>query len=352
MWENSWRMTVAQLRAANPARQLLLKAVALSLAIHLAAFGGWKWGRTHIRWKPLAFPSWLQILPHDAHSAMARKLSQVQHPPQPPPLIYVDVDPALAAPQPPANPKFYSTQNSLAANPEIRIRSDQPQISGTQEHVVQTVAPGARSVPLQPSPPVERSPESPTPETKETAASQALPKPAFTIGEQVEAKPSPRAQEKAGTADSDNGTGAVTEPKRERPRTLADAREQAGAPGARMRQAGGVNRIMADSSVDAMRTVYGDYDRDFIDAVQQRWNELLKGRQDETAGKVVLEFNLHPDGRVTDMKMQFTDVSDPLLSFICQQAVLDPARYKPWPAEMRRMISDPRQIRFTFYYSN
>ena len=33
------------IQSRNPAEQLLLKAVALSLAIHLAAFGGWTWGR-------------------------------------------------------------------------------------------------------------------------------------------------------------------------------------------------------------------------------------------------------------------------------------------------------------------
>jgi len=345
-------MTAAQFRATNPARQLLLKAVAFSLAIHLAAFGGWKWGRTHIRWKPVALPAWLQLLPHDTHSTILRSLAQVQLPPQPAtPIYYVDVNPALATPEPPTTPKFYSTMNSLAANPEIKVRAEQPQINGTQDKVVQTVAPGSRSVPLQPSPPVEKTTEPPRTETKETAASKAMPKPAYTIGDMAEAKPAPKTQEKKGTSDTDNGTDSATEPARARPRTLREARDQSGAPGARMRQTGGVNRLEAESSVDAVRTVYGDYDRDFIDAVQERWFELLKGRQDEVAGKVVLEFNLHPDGRVSDMKMQFSDVGE-LLSFICQQAVLDPALYKPWPAEMRRMISDPRQIRFTFYYSN
>jgi len=342
-------MTVTQFRAANPAEQLLLKAVALSLVIHLAAFGGWKWGRAHIRWKPLALPAWLQVVPHNMHPNIVGKLPLVQHS-QLPPEVYVDVEPALATPQPPANPKFYSTMNSVAANPEIKVRSDQPQISGTQEQVVKTVAPGSRFVPLQPSPPVEKTAQPSPTETKETAASAALPKPAYTIGDLAEAKPALKAQEKPGTSDTDNGTGAVAEPAHARPRTLRDAQAQLGAPGARSRQTGGVNHIEPSSSVDAMRTVYGDYDRDFIDAVQERWYELLKDRQDEVAGKVVLEFNLHPDGRVSDMKMQFSDVSE-LLSFICQQAVLDPALYKPWPAEMRRMISDPRPIRFTFYYS-
>jgi hypothetical protein len=77
---------------------------------------------------------------------------------------------------------------------------------------------------------------------------------------------------------------------------------------------------------------------------------LLKNREDDVAGKVVLEFNLHSDGRISDMKREYSDVNE-LLSLICQQAVLDPALYKPWPPQMMAVIKDPRQIRFTFYYS-
>ena len=344
-------MTGPQIRAFNSAEQLLLKAAAVSLAIHLAAFGGWRWGRTHLRWKPLALPAWLQVMPHNLTSPILRNLIQVQPHPQQQPLIYVEVDPALAVPKPPENAKFYSVENTVAANPEKKLPSELPQISGTQDNVVKTVAPGLRSAPLQPSPLVERTAEPSTTAVKETAESRAMPKPAYTIGDTVEAKPAPQAQEKKGTSDTDHGTSAAAEASHERPRNLADARDQAGAPGARMRQPGGVNHLEAQSSVNAMRTVYGDYDRDFIDAEQARWYELLKGRQDEAAGKVVLEFNLHADGRISDMKMPFSDVNE-LLSFICQQAVLDPALYKPWPAKMRGVIADPRQIRFTFFYSN
>ncbi|MGA2540248.1 MAG: hypothetical protein ABSG78_01665 [Verrucomicrobiota bacterium] len=340
-------MTVAQSRGANAAGQLLLKAVAISVAIHLGAFGAWKWGQTHILWKGLPVPAWLQLTPPKLHATPARPLRAVQ-PPRPPPLLYVDVDPALAAAQPPANPKFYSTADTVAANPEKKVPSDEPQITGTQDKVMKTVAPGARSVPLQPSPPAEAKAET---AEKESAESKALSKPSYTAGGLADAKPAQKMEERKGISESDNGTEAATEPKHERPRTLAQARERQGAPGERMRQEGGANRVAMDPAVDAVRTVYGDYDRDFIDAVQQRWFELLRERQDTVAGRVVLEFNLHANGRISDMKMQFSDVNE-LLTLICQQAVQDPAPYKEWPREMRREITDPRQIRFTFYYSN
>ncbi len=340
-------MTVAQPRGANAAGQLLLKAVALSLAIHLGAFGAWKWGQTHITWKGLAMPAWLQLTPHKLQANPARPPRAAQAP-QPPPLLYVDVDPALAAAKPPENPKFYSTADTVAANPEKKVPADQPQINGTQDKVMQTVAPGARSVPLQPSPPPEPKAET---AAKENAESKAMPKPSDTPGGLADAKPAEKMNESKGTAALDNGAAAATEPKQERPHTLAQAREQTGAPNPRMRLEGGANHVALDSSVDAVRTVYGDYDRDFIDAVQARWFELLRDRQDSVAGRVELEFNLHADGRISEMKMQFSDVNE-LLTLICQQAVQDPAPYKRWPAKMLAVIKDPRQVRFTFYYSN
>ena len=341
-------MTMGQSRYADAARQLLLKAVGVSLAFHLAVFGAWKWGQTHILWQGLSMPTWLQLTPPKPHPIPPLQLARmVQATQTPPPLLYVDVDPALAAPKPPEHPKFYSTADTVAANPEIKVPSDQPQITGTQDKVMKTVAPGARSVPLQPSPPEPKTETA----AKENAESKALPKPSYTPGGLVDAKPADKMIESKGTAASDNGTATAAAPPHERPRTLAQARERSGAPGPRMQQQGGVNHIEADSSNDAMKTVYGEYDREFVDAVEQRWFELLKNRQDNVAGRVVLEFNLHADGRITDMKMQFTDVND-LLSLLCQQAVQDPAPYKKWPPEMRREIPDPRQVRFTFYYWN
>ena len=76
----------------------------------------------------------------------------------------------------------------------------------------------------------------------------------------------------------------------------------------------------AEPAVDAVRTVYGDYDRDFIDAVESRWFELLKDRRND-AGMVKVEFNLHANGRITDMKLLSSDV-DELQSLFCEQAVL------------------------------
>ena len=40
-----------------------------------------------------------------------------------------------------------------------------------------------------------------------------------------------------------------------------------------------------------------------------------------------------------------------LLAYLCQRAILDPAPYEAWPAEMRRIVdAEYREVRFTFYY--
>ena len=65
---------------------------------------------------------------------------------------------------------------------------------------------------------------------------------------------------------------------------------------------------------------------------------------------MVLEFRLHSDGRVSELKVLETEVGD-VLALYCQKAISDPSPYAPWPNEMRRMIAkDYRLITFTFYY--
>ena len=131
----------------------------------------------------------------------------------------------------------------------------------------------------------------------------------------------------------------------------AEAMAQHGMLGEKSRQDGGVKRLRMDSSLDAMKTSYGDYDREFIDAVRTRWYQLLEGRSSEGSGKVVVSFRMLPDGRITDLNMVRNEMSD-LLGLICQQAIFDPAPYRPWPEEMRRDIAkEYRDITFTFYYS-
>jgi hypothetical protein len=118
-----------------------------------------------------------------------------------------------------------------------------------------------------------------------------------------------------------------------------------------MRQDGGVSR-RGRLSVDVKGSPFGAYDAAFIAAVQQRWYDLIDSSQVvPRSGKVQLQFRLTYDGRITDMRVNEETVGD-LLTLLCQRAVLDPAPYARWPADMRRMIGqDYREVTITFYYN-
>ncbi len=103
-----------------------------------------------------------------------------------------------------------------------------------------------------------------------------------------------------------------------------------------MKQDGGVSRRL-QASFDVKATKFGQYDSDLVDAVTYRWYSLLDSQQFalDRSGKVTVQFHLHYDGTITDMKVLENTVGD-LLGYVCQKAINDPAPYKPWPEEMRR----------------
>jgi TonB family protein len=99
-------------------------------------------------------------------------------------------------------------------------------------------------------------------------------------------------------------------------------------------------------------TPFGAYDAAFIEAVTQRWYDLLDSRQFsmDRSGKVTLRFHLNYDGSITDMQVLENTVGD-VLDYVCQKAVTDPAPFASWPSDMRRIIGENyREITFTFYY--
>jgi hypothetical protein len=118
-----------------------------------------------------------------------------------------------------------------------------------------------------------------------------------------------------------------------------------------MKQEGGVKRS-GSVSLDVKGTPFGAYDAAIVAAVQQRWYDLLDERKyaSDGTGKVVLEFRLNHDGKISNMKTTESDVND-LLNLLCQRAVLDPSPYARWPDDMRRLVGGNfREVRFTFYY--
>jgi hypothetical protein len=300
-------------------------ALAISLAVHLFCYGGYEFTRR-------VLPDLLERM--KILAALAEKLRphKATPPPQPtpPPLVFVDVNPEAATPEPPKNAQYYSSHNSRAANPDSQLDSNTPKINGQQTHVVKTEDTTRKSSDqLQPD----------FKALQKQLAEESKPKP--PPGDLAMAKPDTQLREES------------KPPVHVRPRTLSQVAELAGQ---QMKQEGGVSRRLKMSSLDAKATPFGAYDAAFIAAVQQRWYDLLDSNNFSFGrhGHVVLQFHLNYDGSITDMKVaeDTADSSlDGVMGIICERAVQDPAPFDKWPREMRLLVEkDYREIQFSFFY--
>lgn len=306
----------------------LVLAAVFSLAAHLTIFGGWKLGQHFGWWKNQQLPAWMQRITQslaklpDAKKFPSQAKNEV-------PLIFVDVDPQSSVKEPPKETKFYGAANSQAASAKP-LDSALPEILGKQEKVIKTTENSkSKAQPLQPSPP----------KPDQSDALESKPKEKKISGDLALAKP--QEQNKKAQGEDEKETHV-------RPRNLSEVKP--GMLGERLKQPGGGKRLALEPAFDVKVTSFGDYDREFIAAVQHRWYELLEGRN-TTPGQIVLEFRLNYDGRITDLKLIENTTQNTMLEFICKSAIDDPAPYRKWPADMRReMKTDSREVRFTFYY--
>ena len=302
---------VDSLRLSSPEMRRLGLAVALSLVVHLLGWGGYEAGKELGLWQAWHWPAWLPRL----------VILPAKPAPQPEPqLTFVEV--AQPSPDAPKDTKYYSSQNSRAADP-TRGNQDIPQLNGKQTEVIKTEnVPRPEANKLQPATPAQR-PNNPTP--LKQPGDLTLGKPDNTLPQE---KPRPRTVNQA----------------------LAQQSHQL--PGPQMRQQGGTHRTALVPSFDVKATPFGAYDEALIEAVTQRWYDLLDSQQFalDRSGKVTLRFHLNYDGTITDMSVVQNTVGD-LLGYVCQKAISDPAPFAKWPSDMRRQIAENyREITFTFYY--
>jgi protein TonB len=255
-------------------------------------------------------------------------------------LQFIQVDDTKA--EEPKDAKYYSSANSQAANPDTHQDTATPKIDGTQDKVPKirdvakaNVPPPQTPQPLQPavkpSPQPPKKPDEPVGDTKENTLT---------------------AEEKAQRDLKMDRPSPASQPQQPRPRTLAQAREQKGLPGEKMKQDGGVKKYSLEMSPAAKMTPFGSYDAAFIAAVQSRWYQILEQREYayDRSGKVVVDFRLYKDGTIRNLTIPESEVPE-TLSWACQRAILDPAPYAPFPPDLRRLLgTDFREVRFTFYY--
>ena len=314
----------------------MLAALLISLAVHVGVWRGYLVGNQHGWWKNLHLPTWMHF--REKSFPLQAQLGHLNQPE-----IFVDVSDADM--DAPTRTRYYSNKSSRAANPETS-NQNAPKISGSQTDIPKT-----EDVPR----PVKAAAETPKTETAKTTPQLSQLQPSM---------PSPELEpfempQTPGETDlpkpKRNGTATQPTPpaQPERPRTLKQALAQRDQlPGQKTRQDGGVDRRSFTSSLDVKATAFGDYDRAIVEAVSQRWYDLLDSRrfaQDRT-GKVVLRFKLKSDGTIIEMKTLENNVGE-LLGYLCQEAIEEAAPFAKWPPDMVAMIgSNYREITFTFYY--
>jgi hypothetical protein len=335
-------VTVSELNETSSTEKLLLRALIISVLLHLLIASVWREGQAQGWWRNMTMPHWMQwvsraMMPPTPKKPAVDLPSRSQ-------LTFVEVDPALATPEPPKKPMFQGAKNTVAANREIKVPSEMPNIDGRQEKYLKTTENAKpKPQPAAPTPP-------PSPSQPQNTARQDAPKQAYAPGDLAMARPSDKPQDGKTDAEAGNQAQPQPQPAYQKPRTIAEALAKSGNYGQLTRQAGGVRHISSEAALDVKGTPLGDYIAHMVDAVQSRWYKLLENQTADVTGKVVLRFRLHPDGRVTEMKMVQNEVTD-LLEATCERAVMDPAPYEKWPREMRLGLpSDSYDITFTFYY--
>ena len=176
--------------------------------------------------------------------------------------------------------------------------------------------------------------------------SQAQPTPAPAIsmaGPQTAPPPGPG---KAAARPVPKAAPAPTPTDPDRPRASIPS----GTAGLLLRNSVGVNRAGA-VAIDARFSQYGDYTQRMLEAIQSSWWSIIERSQFESVqrGRVTVRFRLHRDGTVTDTTILSNEVTR-VMSLACKDAVMAPAPYDIWRADMVALYGESDIVTINFYY--
>ena len=284
-------------------------AVGVSLGLHLLVF--WALPDTFHKVVVLARP--VEVLRAPV------KIDEARLPPK---LRFAETNPAANQAVPQAAP-FTSSRNQTAAQPvpeKTPTHSPLPKSAGTSEAI--RLAQGKpRSIDQSQAAPTAQPAVSMAPPTKSApppgpgkAAAQPAPAP-------VAANP-------------------------DRPRAAAPS----GTYGLLLRRPVGVNRA-GSLAIDARFSNYGDYTQRMMEAIQSSWWSIIERSRIEgvTRGRVTVSFRLHRDGTVTDAQVLGTEVTR-VMTLACKDAVMAPAPYDVWRADMVAMYGESDTVTVNFHY--
>lgn len=240
----------------------------------------------------------------------------------PPKLRFIETNP-LANQAVPKTTPFTSSRNQTAAQPvpeKMPTNSPLPKSDGTSEQL--RIANGKpRSIDQSEAAPATQ------PSVSMAAPVKAAPPPG--PGKSA-AKPSP----------------APVAANPDRPRASVPS----GTYGLLLRRPVGVNRA-GSIAVDARFSNYGDYTQRMLEAIQSSWWSIIERSRFEgvSRGRVTVSFRLHRDGTVTDAKVLGTEVTR-VMTLACKDAVMAPAPYDIWRADMVAMYGESDTVTINFLY--
>ena len=242
----------------------------------------------------------------------------------PPKLRFIETNP-LANQAVPKTTPFTSSRNQTAAQPvpeKMPTNSPLPKSDGTSEQL--RIAQGKpRSI--------DQSQSAPAPQPSISMAAPAKATPPPGPGKAV-AQPSPAPVPVAANPD--------------RPRASVPS----GTYGLLLRRPVGVNRA-GSIAVDARFSNYGDYTQRMMEAIQSSWWSIIERSRFEgvSRGNVIVRFRLHRDGTVTDAQVLGTEVTR-VMTLACKDAVMAPAPYDIWRADMVAMYGESDTVTINFIY--
>ena len=242
----------------------------------------------------------------------------------PPKLRFIETNP-LANQAVPKTTPFTSSRNQTAAQPipeKMPTKSPLPKSEGTSEQL--RIAQGKpRSI--------DQSQSQPTAQASVSMAAPVKAAPPPGPGKSV-AQPSPAPAPVAANPD--------------RPRASVPS----GTYGLLLRRPVGVSRA-GSIAVDARFSNYGDYTQRMLEAIQSSWWSIIERSRFEgvSRGHVTVSFTLHRDGTVTDAKVLGSEVTR-VMTLACKDAVMAPAPYDIWRADMVAMYGESDKVTINFIY--
>jgi outer membrane biosynthesis protein TonB len=241
----------------------------------------------------------------------------------PPKLRYAQTNP-LANQAVPQTAPFTSSRNQTAAQPvpeKMPTQSPLPKSAGTSEEVRLTQG-KPRSI--------DQSEAAPVAQPSISMAPPSADKPKPGPGKKVVAQPAP----------------APVAANPDRPRATTPS----GTYGLLLRRPVGVSRA-GSLAIDARFSNYGDYTQRMMEAIQSSWWSIIERSRFEgvTRGRVTVRFRLHRDGTVTDAQVLGSEVTR-VMTLACKDAVMAPAPYDVWRADMVAMYGESDTVTINFHY--